>query len=50
MTDKEIETAIVYGGAAVGRSPMMVANPDLGSKPEVVAALREMVRNFGKEK
>jgi len=50
VTDKEIETAIVYGGAAVGRSPMMVANPDLGSKPEVVAALREMVRNFGKEK
>lgn len=50
VTDKEIETAILYGGAAVGRSPMMVANPDLQSKPEVVAALREMVRQFGKEK
>ena len=50
VTDKEIETAIVYGGAAVGRSPGMIGNPDLGSKPEVVAALREMVRNFGKEK
>ncbi len=50
VTDKEIETAIVYGGAAVGRSPTMIANPDLGSKPAVVAALREMVRNFGKEK
>lgn len=50
VTDKEIEQAIVYGGAAVGRSPAMVANPDLGSKPAVVAALREIVRNFGKQK
>jgi len=50
VTDKEIEQAIVYGGAAVGRSPAMVANPDLGSKPAIVAALREIVRNFGKQK
>jgi mono/diheme cytochrome c family protein len=48
VTDKEIEAAIVYGGSAVGRSPLMVANPDLGSKPAVVSALREIVRNFGK--
>jgi mono/diheme cytochrome c family protein len=47
VTDEEIENAIVYGGAAVGRSPAMVANPDLGSKPDVVAALREIVREFG---
>ncbi len=50
VTDKEIETAIVYGGAAVGRSPGMVGNPDLGSKPAVVAALREIVRAFGTQK
>jgi hypothetical protein len=49
VTDDEIEKAIVYGGAAVGRSPAMVGNPDLGGKPEVVAALRAMVREFGKE-
>lgn len=49
VTDQEIEQAIVYGGAAVGRSPTMVANPDLGNKPTVVAALREMIRNFGKQ-
>jgi len=49
VEDKEIESAIVYGGAAVGRSPAMVANPDLGSKPAVVAALREIIRNFGKQ-
>lgn len=50
VTDKEIETAVVYGGAAVGRSPAMVGNPDLGGKPAVVAALREIIRNFGKQR
>ena len=49
VTDEEIEKAIVYGGAAVGRSPAMVGNPDLASKPSVVAALREIVRSFGKQ-
>lgn len=49
VTDDEIEKAIVYGGAAVGRSPSMVANPDLGNKPEVVAALKDMIRQFGKQ-
>lgn len=49
VTDKEIETAIVRGGAAVGRSPAMVGNPDLAGKPAVVAALREMIRGFGKQ-
>lgn len=49
VKDDEIEKAIVYGGAAVGRSAAMVGNPDLGSKPEVVAALRDIVRDFGKQ-
>jgi mono/diheme cytochrome c family protein len=49
VKDDEIEKAIVYGGAAVGKSPAMVGNPDLGDKPMVVAALREIVRNFGKQ-
>lgn len=48
VTDEEIEKAIVYGGAAIGKSPQMVANPDLQAKPGVVAALREKVRKFGK--
>jgi mono/diheme cytochrome c family protein len=47
-TDQQIEMAIQYGGAAVGKSPAMVANPDLGSKPAVLAALRELIREFGK--
>lgn len=47
VTDAEIEKAIVFGGAAVGKSPQMVPNPDLEAKPGVVAALREKVRSFG---
>lgn len=50
VTDQEIERAIVYGGAAVGKSPSMVANPDLGSKPEVVEALRDIIRAFGEQR
>ena len=46
-TDEQIEKAIVYGGAVVGKSPAMAANPDLQSKPGVVAALREKIRKFG---
>lgn len=48
VSDEEIEKAIVYGGAAVGKSAQMVANPDLQAKPGVVAALREKVRSFGR--
>ena len=48
VTDEHIEQIIQYGGAAVGLSPAMPANPDLTSKPEVVAALREIIRGFGK--
>ena len=48
VTDDHIEKIIQYGGAAVGKSPAMPSNPDLMSKPEVVAALREYVRNLGK--
>ncbi len=47
VTDSDIEKAILYGGAAVGKSPMMVANPDLQSDPGTVAALRELIRNLG---
>lgn len=45
VTDSHIENIIMYGGAAVGRSPAMPPNPDLADKP-VVKALREHVRNL----
>ena len=48
VTDDEIRKAIVYGGAAVGKSPAMVSNPDLDSKPAVVEGLLHIVRDFGK--
>jgi mono/diheme cytochrome c family protein len=44
VTDDQIEKVIVAGGAALGKSPLMTANPDL--KPEVVKALREHVRSL----
>ena len=46
LSDAEIERAIVGGGAAVGKSPLMPASPNLSSKPAVVAALRGMIRGF----
>ncbi|HZR83705.1 MAG TPA: cytochrome c [Candidatus Binatia bacterium] len=46
IADDEIDRAIVGGGAAVGKSPLMPANPDLADKPEVVDALRALVRGF----
>lgn len=49
VTDEQIEKTIVYGGAAVGKSPSMAANPDLAGKTDVVRALREHVRAFGNE-
>lgn len=48
VTDEHIRQIIQYGGAAVGKSPAMPANPDLMSKPEVVDALRAHVRALGK--
>lgn len=48
-SDERIEKVIVYGGAVVGLSPAMAANPQLSSKPQVVAALREHVRSFAPE-
>jgi mono/diheme cytochrome c family protein len=45
-TDDAIAKAIVEGGAAVGKSPLMPPNPDLKDKPEVVKALVAKVRSF----
>ena len=47
VADEHIEKIILSGGPAVGKSPMMPANSDLNAKPDVLKALRAMVRNFG---
>ena len=46
VTNEEIEKAILGGGQAVGKSVLMPANPDLANKPEVVKALRQIVRSY----
>jgi mono/diheme cytochrome c family protein len=46
VTDDHIEKIVMYGGAAVGRSPTMPGNPDLMSKPDVVRALVAHVRGL----
>ena len=47
VNDEHIQKIIQYGGAAVGKSPNMPANPDLQSKPQVVSELAKKVRSFG---
>lgn len=47
-TDEAIAKAILEGGAAVGKSPVMPGNPDLKTQPEVVAELVKVVRGFRK--
>lgn len=48
VSDDHIDRIIQYGGAAVGRSPAMPANPDLVDRPAVVAALRRYIRSLAR--
>jgi mono/diheme cytochrome c family protein len=45
-SDERIAQVIVDGGRSVGLDSNMAANPDLKNKPEVVAALVELVRGL----
>lgn len=47
VSDEQIKKAITLGGAAVGKSPIMPASPDLDAKPEVVDGLVKIIRKFG---
>lgn len=46
VTDDQIKKTILMGGAAVGKSAAMPAQPQLNSKPEVVDELVKIVRGF----
>ena len=46
VTDDALHKIIVEGGTAVGKSMLMPGNPDLKSKPEVVAQLVAIIRGF----
>ena len=48
MSDQQIAMIIVNGGSSAGLSASMAANPDLEGQPDVVAALVERIRKFGK--
>ena len=48
VTDEHLEKIVMYGGAAVGKSPSMPGNPDLMSKPEVVRALVAHLRGLAR--
>ncbi len=48
-TDEGIANIIILGGAAAGKSPMMPAQAQLKDKPEVVAALVQIIRAYGKK-
>ncbi|HKU37480.1 MAG TPA: c-type cytochrome [Polyangiales bacterium] len=47
VTDEQIKQTILYGGAAVGKSPVMPASPDLESQPVLLDGLIKIVRGFG---
>lgn len=47
VTDDDIKKIILNGGAAVGKSPVMPAQPQLRGKPEVVDELVKIIRAFG---
>ena len=44
VTDEQITKVIIDGGLGVELSPAMPANPDLASKPDLVAALVLKIR------
>ncbi len=46
VTDEQIKTAILKGGAGIGKSPLMPAAADLEQKPEVLKGLVAKVRSF----
>lgn len=46
VTDEQIQKTIVFGGAAVGKSPFMPAQPDLKGKKDVLDGLTKIVRSY----
>jgi len=49
VTDERIKKAIVFGGAAVGKSPMMPAQPQLKGQDALLDGIVKIVRGFQKK-
>jgi mono/diheme cytochrome c family protein len=47
VRDDDIKKVISQGGAAVGKSPLMPAQPDLAQNPAVLDGLVKIIRAFG---
>lgn len=47
-TDEALRKAIVEGGTAVGKSPLMPPNPDLATNAELLSSVAAHVRSLGK--
>jgi cytochrome c553 len=47
VTDEQIKETILKGGAGVGKSPMMPAQPQLADHPDVLDGLVKIIRKFG---
>ncbi|MCL2725179.1 MAG: c-type cytochrome [Polyangiaceae bacterium] len=47
VTDDELKKTITGGGAAVGKSAAMPAQPDLKDNPEVLDGIVKIIRGFG---
>ena len=48
VSDDTMAKAIIFGGHSVGKSGQMAPNPDLENEPEIVAALVEKIRKWGR--
>jgi mono/diheme cytochrome c family protein len=46
VTDEQLKKTIVGGGVAVGKSPLMVPNPDLAGNEELLNGLVKIIRSF----
>jgi cytochrome c553 len=49
VTDAQIKDIIIHGGQAVGKSPLMPANPELEHDTEKLDGLVKIIRAFGKK-
>jgi hypothetical protein len=46
VTDEQIHKTIVFGGAAVGKSPFMPAQPQLKGNTSVLNGLTKIIRGY----
>ena len=49
VTDAQIKDIIIHGGQAVGKSPLMPANPELEKDQAKLDGLVKIIRAFGKK-